>query len=448
MEGTRLDILQQIETEIKNTDGHNVIWIRGSPGVGKSALAASITTQLRKQKRRVTWFWFDRTESTKITANALWRIVAHDLACWYPSIRQHIAQGNTELSSSNIDHLFNALIEEPLSTLKDVSDEKPPVIVIDALDECGGLRRDPLGRKDYEGLLRTLQRWVQKDHLKKFKLVITSRPEDQIDKTFPDSICTLVHIPSGTDVKSGDSASNDIYTFLKDRFDSRKMEDGWVKEALDFLVPRAAGIFIWATTAVDFLLVNPEARLGSLKRGDDTEGLNSLHSLYLTVIKTSLGDALKGEIKAITSVVGATIFAKQPLDDSVLLRLPGVESPHMLRFIKKGLMSVIDSGPIFRFHHRSFEDFLLSPSFVEDLPKFSDIRDRSLHERQLTMLCLNTMVSLELHFNMCNLKSSSIKNVDIPAANKSSLSPLFHIRLFSGQTTLSRLNARRFWWRQ
>jgi len=50
MEGTRLGILQQIENEIKRTDGHNVIWIRGSPGVGKSALAASITTQLQNKK--------------------------------------------------------------------------------------------------------------------------------------------------------------------------------------------------------------------------------------------------------------------------------------------------------------------------------------------------------------------------------------------------------------
>jgi len=50
MEGTRLGILQQIENEIKKTDSHNVIWIRGSPGVGKSALAASITTQLQNQK--------------------------------------------------------------------------------------------------------------------------------------------------------------------------------------------------------------------------------------------------------------------------------------------------------------------------------------------------------------------------------------------------------------
>jgi len=53
MEGTCLDILQQIEHGIKNTDGHNVIWIRGSPGVRKSALVASITNQLQGQGQHV-----------------------------------------------------------------------------------------------------------------------------------------------------------------------------------------------------------------------------------------------------------------------------------------------------------------------------------------------------------------------------------------------------------
>ena len=38
------DILQVIETKVKNTGGHNMIWIRRSPSVGKSALAASILT--------------------------------------------------------------------------------------------------------------------------------------------------------------------------------------------------------------------------------------------------------------------------------------------------------------------------------------------------------------------------------------------------------------------
>jgi len=80
IEGTHLDILQQIETKIKRTDGHNVIWIRGFPGVGKLALAASITTQLQNQKRHVTWFQFDCTESTMITTNVLWHVIACDLA--------------------------------------------------------------------------------------------------------------------------------------------------------------------------------------------------------------------------------------------------------------------------------------------------------------------------------------------------------------------------------
>jgi len=44
IEGTYSDILQAIETEVKNTSGHNMIWIRGSLGVRKSALVASILT--------------------------------------------------------------------------------------------------------------------------------------------------------------------------------------------------------------------------------------------------------------------------------------------------------------------------------------------------------------------------------------------------------------------
>jgi len=48
------------------------------------------------------------------------------------------------------------------------------VIVIDALDECGGLRHNSNERNDYSGLLLTLKRWVQVDCLKRFKLVITS----------------------------------------------------------------------------------------------------------------------------------------------------------------------------------------------------------------------------------------------------------------------------------
>ena len=165
MEGTRTAILQKIEDEIKNVNGPNMIWIRGSPGVGKSALAASIAIRLEDQKRRVIPFRFDRTESTTITTNALWRAVACDLARFYPSLRPHLTQGIQGHRSSDIDRLFKSLIEEPLSMLgDDVPREELPVIVIDALDECGGMRHDESEREDLQSLLRTLKRWIQADH--------------------------------------------------------------------------------------------------------------------------------------------------------------------------------------------------------------------------------------------------------------------------------------------
>ena len=49
MKGTRIVILQRIEDEINKVGDHNIIWIRGSPGVGKSALATSISTRLWDQ---------------------------------------------------------------------------------------------------------------------------------------------------------------------------------------------------------------------------------------------------------------------------------------------------------------------------------------------------------------------------------------------------------------
>ena len=90
MKGTRATILQEIENEIQSVDGHNVIWIRGSPGVGKSALAASITSRLQEQDRHVISFRFDRIQSTTITTDALWRVVALGLARLYLSVRRHI----------------------------------------------------------------------------------------------------------------------------------------------------------------------------------------------------------------------------------------------------------------------------------------------------------------------------------------------------------------------
>ena len=126
--------------------------------------------------------------------------------------------------------------------------------------------------------------------------------------------------------------------------------------------------------------------------------------------------------------MGAMIFAKEPLDDNALIMLPGVKilgsDAGQLGLIRKGLMSVIDPGPILCFHHWSFKDFLLSPSFRHEHPSLSAIQNRVYHEHQLTVLCLKTLVSPKLHFNMCSLESSIVENVDLQATAKTTIPPL------------------------
>jgi len=194
-------------------------------------------------------------------------------------------------------------------------------------------------------------------------------------------------------------------------------------------VPGTTGIFIWATIVTNFLEDDPKVWfhiLRSREEGDDIEGMDNLFSLYTTVIRTSFGQILKWEVQEIVSVVDAMIFAKQPLSDNVLVMLSGVKigNSDIMSLIQKGLISVIDSGPILCFHHHSFEDFLLSGFFLQELPRFFVVQDQDYHEHQLTMLCLKTLVSSKLHFNICNLESLTTKNVNIQPTVKFIISPL------------------------
>ena len=92
-----------------------------------------------------------------ITTDSLWHVIACDLACLYPFFCQHLVKYNKEHSSSNIDRLFKNIIETPLYSLGDMPCEELLVIVIDTLDECGGLRHNSFVKDDYKNLLHTLK---------------------------------------------------------------------------------------------------------------------------------------------------------------------------------------------------------------------------------------------------------------------------------------------------
>jgi hypothetical protein len=315
-----------------------------------------------------------------------------------------------------------ALLKSFLSDLTDVPPDNPLVIIIDALDECGGL--DGRLSPDRKVLLDTLACWAKLP--KKFKLLVTSREESDIERVLS-SISVSIDIPSGysltenPDTKASLEASSDIRTFLEGRFqDIRKrcssLPSDWPGTMIiSEMVCRAAGIFMWATTAMNFIdcrSIDPEGRLHKIMgKASEPTSMKPLYSLYATVLETSFGDILNGEPEAdvLKSVLGTMVLAKRPFHDIEYTKLP-TASPvtrATLDFIRDGLRSVVAPGAL-RFLHKSFDDFLLS----EECPEKYAIR-KAETQYLLTKLCLTTMTA-ELRFNICGLGTSSLKNADMP----------------------------------
>ncbi|KAF5362457.1 hypothetical protein D9756_002737 [Leucocoprinus leucothites] len=399
MADTRVGILSDIDTRIRDNEDSNLIWVKGFPGVGKSALASTIVSRLRERGELLSYFVFDRAKPTITTTRALWRCVAWDLACLYPAVRpillKRIDDKTLEVNTPNIGSLFTTLVSH-----------QPVVVVIDAADECGGLegpRSD-----DRKALLKTLIQW-HSELPKNFKLVVTSREEDDIKRRIS-LISAHIHISIAIN-----EASSDVRKYLEDRLGDiadayTELPVGWVRQTADRLAKRAAGVFIWATTIANFIEAGePQSRLEDIDAGLGLGGEEgSLYALYATVLRISFKNAHRKEKEAFKTVVGAMIFAQRPFHDSEFAAISPVVTGSMLEYICNGLRSVIDQGATLRFIHQSFVDFLLSPECPDEFA----IKEPE-QQRQLSMLCLTTM-SKQLRFNICGLETSSLKNVDVP----------------------------------
>ncbi|KAF5383057.1 hypothetical protein D9615_004946 [Tricholomella constricta] len=407
MRGTREDIMKTIDAWIDNFDAPNILWVRGFPGVGKSAIASSLVARIRESHRLGSSFVFERSKSTVTTASALWRKVAYDLARAYPTVQNVVVtkldEEIVQPGSSSVKMLFRNLIEESLNKSNDIPLGRLPVVVIDALDECGGL--DGRLSADRVALLQSLKLWSRLPS--RFKLVVTSRIEDDILRVLS-PICSSIDISSGTTV--GHQASDDIRLFLRSRFSkiarnySNSLESSWPGDkVIDELTTRAAGLFIWAKTAIDFIDAGEpgEQLLQVLKGGT---GLADVTTLYTHILNTSFKHPSQEVLHSFRLLIGSTILAKVPLHHTEYIDLLKIQ-PTMLDFIRNSLQSVMDEGDTLRFTHHSFVDFLIDP---EKCPQRFLI-DEETQQLVLTRACLQAMKSC-LRFNICGLESSHIRN--------------------------------------
>ena len=267
------------------------------------------------------------------------------------------------------------------------------VIVIDALDECG----DTQSRADILKVLldaATQAAWL--------KIIITSRPEVDIIR----SLDTAAKYDLGTDQE----AAADLRAFARRQLEVVasiwRLPTSWPEASLfNGVISRANGLFIFIKTLVLALkkCEDPEECLKEVLQGSASAGLESLYSLYSSILK------VHSKIAGFWRVIAVITTAQyRPLREEPIAELAGVKQNLVEKWVDD-LSSLLyrDEGAkgAIRVRHLSISDFFTSNRCDYQLNL------RAAHVQQGTA-CLEMMLK-QLRFNICKLEDSRLANTDV-----------------------------------
>lgn len=407
--GTREGILKDIINWLINpSEGQNVLWLHGAAGLGKSTLANSIAEHFRGRRQRGAFLFFDRNAPLESTPSRVIRTLAYQLAEHNQAIKSTISlamESDPQLTSAPLSTQFTSLLLKPLSA---ASQEitGPVIIVLDALDECG----DTESRR---ALLDLLSHELAK-FPRQFRFLITSRPESDIARAFN----SAGHIHA-IDLSMSESSA-DVLLYIEHEmgqiYSSRHSYDELPPDwpgllAIQRLAAFAAGLFIWAATAMKLIRLTDDP-VRWLSRLLAQEGrVFTLDELYRTAL-LSASQWEPGEISdGFRQVLGLIVIGQIPFTDATMSALLGFEDGRQCRIALRRLGCVIQwsEGQPARTFHKSFPDYLTDRSRCSSEPWFIDMEE---HHRALTIRSFRLMKS-QLRFNICNLTDSHLFNKDV-----------------------------------
>ena len=408
MDGTRKVLLEKITDWVDSIHGQedvphgNTYWIYGLPGIGKTSLAHSICASLDDQEQLAGAFFCRRDDPELSEPRNILPTLIHKLAILFPPFRSIVAERlrkNPNMTPESMKHtLFLEFIRKLPRPPK-----KPLVFVIDALDECGGTQSRP-------DILKALT--DASAHALWLKVIITSRPEDDIQHYF-NGPTKLPHLQY--DLTADKETTSDLRIFAKHRFRrvalTRFLQSPWPEQSLfNGVISRAAGLFIFIETLALTLehCDDPTELLKATLPDSAGAGLTSLYALYSSIIKSRKVQK-NAEFRRMMGVLLITA-PYRPLCEETIADLAGVR-PDLVKMWVADLSSMLyrDEGASrgIRVRHLSISDFFISNDCHCDHQV--NLRDANM---ELGIACLQKMIE-QLRFNICKLEDSRLANYDV-----------------------------------
>ncbi len=389
MDGTCQSLLNQITNWVANNRGQerNAYWFYGLPGIGKTSLAHSICASLHERNNLAGAFFCQRDDPNSSEPMKILPTFIHNLAILFPPFRTIVAKHLRDDPNLTPESMKGTLFLDFIRSLPHHPNHTL-VFVIDAFDECGNARSRPPLLKVLTNAA-TQAPWL--------KIILTSRTEVDIQHFF-DTLNQSSYLP---------------YDLATDQFDSVAsvwhLDTPWPKESdFDRVISWANSLFIFIKTLVLALecYEDPEESLKEALQDSAGTGLESLYTLYSSILKTQIVHK-KAEFQQMIGVL-LTTSPYRALDDETIAELAGVK-PSLIKKWVDALGSILyrdeAANKGIRVWHLLVYDF-----FVSDRCDYQvNLRDADM---QLGIACLKVMTT-QLCFNICKLEDSWLANADI-----------------------------------
>lgn len=442
--GTREKLLDTLLKWAHGEDDQCVCWLEGEAGSGKSAASQTLAEFCAGEGTLAASFFFSRKHSERRNSGRFFATIALQMAKSIPEAKDAICQAiheNPLLPDEVLRNQSEMLIAGPILGIQNPV-TSPMLVIIDALDECDD--------EALVGEIVALFTQMLRESQLLIRVLITSRPVMHVEEAMTDSKVAS----SVTTLKIRDfNVDADIRVFLRESFTDiyercraymADVQQPWPStEIMDVIVAKTSGLFIFASTVINF--INPKhgrpdrqlERILSVDGEADVTPYAGLDRLYVEILS---GITNNPDDEHVTRII-VLLFNPLPVRDlaQLLFRTPG-EIQFELQDLQSVIMVPDDQDDPVHIYHASFRDFLGKSIYDSDSkyrlltwPYFSvDPRrslghaiDQPLTHGNISQLCLSLM-SKELVRDPCKIRDPSKLNSEIPdLASKCS-------QLFSG----------------
>ncbi|EMD32032.1 hypothetical protein CERSUDRAFT_162086 [Gelatoporia subvermispora B] len=302
--GTRSNILRNLaEWAAGTVSKPRVHVLFGRVGTGKSSIAHAFCRQVPEGHLGASFF-FLRASGACSDVYRVFPTIAFQLAESICELRPHIvaaARKNREWVKQGLEHQYKSLILEPLKSLMQSSATSRPVInlVIDGVDECTNKPAT---------LVPTLLALICRaaHEIPFLHVLIATRPEEYIMGAFRDQ--TYADVIILRDLQMEPDVDNDIRLFITTELCSCAAIGGFQliverPDAIERLTELSDGLFIFASTAIRFLIQHKYRATAIFDQFFHSRGSNApkgllgrLDALYMDILRSAFDDVASDQV--------------------------------------------------------------------------------------------------------------------------------------------------------